>query len=206
MSVITKFETPAALRDASIDSTFYTDWHDVVRSLIDDHVPMSGRGRSVDPSRVDLAVREQRVFTWTGFPRPLSVRHRDDRQAEFRAADADRGVQIEYLEWAVTRNDDNTIVRVDFTCETPEYYRTLADTNRDQLLATYRRLVGDSVSTDNDLRPDPVRRLSRPTTGLHLARTTENRSFFAHSGIVAAPMDSRALYVYDRSGSARVGR
>lgn len=36
-----------------------------------------------------------------------------------------RGWLDEYCEFAVTRDQDNNIVRVDFTCENPEYYQSL---------------------------------------------------------------------------------
>ena len=150
MGKVMRFETPAALRDASLASDFYSEWHRVCGALIrNDRRRLSGSGNSVDPSVVDLVVRERRTFTWSGFSRPLTMQNRDDRAAAFAAAEGNRTVQIEYLEWVATRDDDGKILAVDFLCETPEYYRTLAATDRDQLVSLYRRLVDDSVQPED---------------------------------------------------------
>jgi hypothetical protein len=98
----------------------------------------------VDPSEVDLDVRERRTKTWTGFPRPLLVEHRDDRRAAF-AAGEDRDVQIEYLEWHVTRTA-GTIARVVFVTETPEYWKAVAAADRSVLLGLYQELVDPRVA------------------------------------------------------------
>jgi len=49
-----------------------------------------------------------------------------------------RGWQDEYCEWAVTRNACNQIVRIDFTCENPEYWNTLWLVSPDKVLDLYR--------------------------------------------------------------------
>lgn len=150
MAVVTRFETPGRLRDLPEGSPFYAAWHVKVKSLIEDRVAMSGPGRAVDPSAVSLAVRQRRAFTWTGFSRPLLMKHRDDRAAAF-AAGEDRATQIEYLEWHVTRVRGK-IVRVEFVTETPEYWQTLAEVDRDAVLRLYRELVGPAVKA-SDLFP-----------------------------------------------------
>ncbi|MCX5042533.1 hypothetical protein OG921_05035 [Aldersonia sp. NBC_00410] len=86
------------------------------------------------------------TWTCTGFSRPLLVEHRDDRAAAF-AAGEDRATQIEYLEWHVTRVDGR-IQRVEFSTETPEYYRTLAASDPDAVLALYRQLVDPGVRSE----------------------------------------------------------
>jgi hypothetical protein len=141
---LARFDTPASLRDVPAGrSDFYDAWHRTVGDLITDRAPMSGRGRAVDPARVHLTVRNRRTVTWTGFSRPLLMEHRDDRGAAF-AAGEDRKVQIEYLEWHVTRKA-GTITRVDFVSETPEYWKALAAYDRRLVLRLYRRLVGPQV-------------------------------------------------------------
>ncbi|GAA4878750.1 hypothetical protein GCM10023203_31600 [Actinomycetospora straminea] len=142
MATIT-FDTPAHLRDAPAGSPFYAAWHREIARLVNDRVPLSRPGRSVDPSVVDLEVDEERLKTWTGFSRPLLMEHRDDRPAAF-AASEDRSVQIEYLEWHVTRTD-GAITKITFTTETPEYYAVLAATEPQVLLDLYRRLVSPQV-------------------------------------------------------------
>ncbi len=144
------FDTPGRLRDLPPDSPFYARWRQVLDGLIRTRVPLSGPGFSVDPSKVDLDVQERRTKTWTGFPRPLLVEHRDDRQAAFEAGE-NRDVQIEYLEWHVTRSAGK-ITRVVFVTETPEYWRVIADTDRSVLLRLYRQHVSAAV-TMADLFP-----------------------------------------------------
>lgn len=159
MADLQRFDAPARLRDVTENSPFFDAWQPVIDDLIQDRVNLSGQGDSVDPSHVALEVRERRTFTWTGFPRPLFVAHRDDRAAAFEESDRDRQNQPEYLEWFVSRTSDN-ISRVDFSCETPEYYRTLAGAEPDQLLPLYKRVLGTSAVKRADLfsggayRPD----------------------------------------------------
>ena len=49
-----------------------------------------------------------------------------------------RGWQDEYCEWAVTRNANNKITRIDFTCENPEYWNTLWMVNPNTVLNLYQ--------------------------------------------------------------------
>ncbi|MDT5243949.1 MAG: hypothetical protein QOD36_1325 [Mycobacterium sp.] len=159
MGDLQRFDAPARLRDITEDSPFFDAWQPVIDDLIQDRVNLSGQGNSVDPSHVALDVGERRTFTWTGFPRPLLVTHRDDRARAFEEGDRDRQNQPEYLEWFVSRTGDK-ISRVDFSCETPEYYRTLAQAEPDQLLPLYKRVLDTSAVKRADLfsagayRPD----------------------------------------------------
>jgi hypothetical protein len=137
------FDAPGRLRDLPLGSSFYPSWRQVLDRLITPRVPLSGPGFSVDPSKVDLDVRERRTKVWTGFPRPLLVQHRDDRQAAF-AAGEDRDQQIEYLEWHVTRAAGK-ITRVVFVTETPEYWKEIAKADRSAILKLYREHVSAEV-------------------------------------------------------------
>ena len=151
MALVTRFDTPGSLRDLPDGSPFYDRWHRVVDRLIAPTTHLSGGGAYVDPSELAVDATEARAYTWTGFPRPLLVDHRDDRAAAF-AAGEDRDVQIEYLEWRVERTA-GTITRATFVCETPEYWRTLAAVDPDRVLELYRELVDPTVARD-DLFPD----------------------------------------------------
>lgn len=151
MSLVARFDTPGGLRDLPPASSFYADWHRTIGGLVRDRAELSGPGRSVDPSRVDLEVSARRVYAWTGFPRPLMAEdHRDDRRGAF-AAGEDRKVQIEYLEWHVTRRAGK-IVKVVFSTETPEYWKGLAAADPETVLDLYRTLVSPDVERD-DLFP-----------------------------------------------------
>ncbi|MFY0534578.1 hypothetical protein [Nannocystis pusilla] len=49
-----------------------------------------------------------------------------------------RGWQDEYCEWSVTRNAQGQIVRIDFTCENPEYWNTLWMVSPQRVVELYR--------------------------------------------------------------------
>ncbi|POZ51353.1 hypothetical protein [Methylovulum psychrotolerans] len=54
-----------------------------------------------------------------------------------------RGWQDEYCEWSVYRDAaTNKIIRIDFTCENPEYWNTLWMIDPDQVLALYQQTLG----------------------------------------------------------------
>ena len=146
-----RFDSPGRVRDLPEGSAFYDQWHRTVERLVATSTAVSGSGRYVDPSRRHVDAPARRLYTWTGFPRPLLVEHRDDRRAAWVAGE-DRTVQIEYLEWHVERAGD-TITRVTFSTETPEYWRLLAATDRAMALTLYRELVSPEVAS-RDLFPD----------------------------------------------------
>ncbi|PRQ02670.1 hypothetical protein [Enhygromyxa salina] len=49
-----------------------------------------------------------------------------------------RGWQDEYCEWAITRNAENQITRIDFTCENPEYWNSLWMISPERVAELYR--------------------------------------------------------------------
>lgn len=69
-----------------------------------------------------------------------------------------RGWQDEYCEWFVTRGDDPSnpaqykkIIRVDFTCENPEYWFTLWAVDPEEVLSLYRSILGKNNIELDDL-------------------------------------------------------
>lgn len=62
-----------------------------------------------------------------------------------------RGWQDEYCEWAVTRNSDNKITRIDFTCDNPEYFNTLWQVDPNKVLEIYRSTLNKPQITLDDL-------------------------------------------------------
>jgi len=52
-----------------------------------------------------------------------------------------RGWQDEYCEWSVTRNARGQIVRIDFTCENPEYWNTLWMVSPERVVQLYRETL-----------------------------------------------------------------
>lgn len=62
-----------------------------------------------------------------------------------------RGWQDEYCEWAVTRNSQNKIIRIDFTCENPEYWNSLWIIDPNKVLTLYQSILNKPQITLEDL-------------------------------------------------------
>jgi hypothetical protein len=139
---------------------------------------------------VDTADDAQtKVIDWTAFPKNLTVSAPSDT-ARWRAADSNRRYQDEYCEWNVERDPhSNKITRVTFTSEGPEYWRFLADTNRDKLLQLYRELVSPNVQPADLFlasgRYNPRNRWNDSTTDgniVHLIQPNNTLSAFINIG------------------------
>ncbi|GHE50548.1 hypothetical protein GCM10017771_72450 [Streptomyces capitiformicae] len=94
----------------------------------------------------------QAAVTWTAFPNRLKAAI-SDRQ-RWQRADASRDVQDEYCEWSVTRDGTGKITRATFTCEGPEYWDVLAQTNPDKALDIYRAHIGPAVRRSDLFAPN----------------------------------------------------
>ncbi|AEI62800.1 hypothetical protein LILAB_04395 [Corallococcus macrosporus] len=70
-----------------------------------------------------------------------------------------RGWQDEYCEWSVERDDKGNIVRIDFTCENPEYWNSLWMVDPTRVLELYRSTLGKPGIQLEDLY------LKHPTSG-----------------------------------------
>ncbi|MES2381686.1 MAG: hypothetical protein V4538_11635 [Bacteroidota bacterium] len=62
-----------------------------------------------------------------------------------------RGWQDEYCEWAVTRNSEGKITRIDFTCENPEYYNSVWLISPQKVLELYQNTLNKPQIVLNDL-------------------------------------------------------
>lgn len=62
-----------------------------------------------------------------------------------------RGWQDEYCEWSVARDSNGKIVRVDYTCENPEYFNSLWMIEPGKVLDIYRRTLGKPQIAIEDL-------------------------------------------------------
>jgi hypothetical protein len=77
-----------------------------------------------------------------------------------------RGWMDEYCEWSVTRNASGKIVRVDFTCENPEYWLNAWRTDPNVVLGIYRQCVSQDVQlTDLCLLDAQNKPVIDPVTG-----------------------------------------
>jgi hypothetical protein len=155
MPLVTRFDTPASVRDLPAGSPFYDAWSDFLENgLITTAGTGTATGEFYDASEVDVNVLAERALVWMAFPRQVLVKHRDDRRAAFVEADADvasRDPQNEYCEWHVTRNAAGKITKVVFVTESPEYWDHLWADNPATVVNLYRTLVDPAV-TEADLR------------------------------------------------------
>ncbi len=157
MPLLPKFDTPAGIRDLPEGSAFYDTWHTVIDTLIGDgRLGTGGIGEFYNAARKDVKPVTERFMNWMGFPRPLIMQERDNRQKAFQDAEvrvnADP-IQGEYFEWFVTRSGGK-IKKVTFTTEMRLYWRELFKFDRDRVLALYRELVSPAVRMADLVNPD----------------------------------------------------
>ena len=159
MALITRYDTPAGLRDLPESSSFYDEWHEVV----DEAVRPFTTGPWIDPTVVDPEVVTIRALSWMGFPRAsLTVKRRDDRaQAFLDAEEADGGdgsfrpKQVEYFEWFTTRDrETGKVTKVTFSTESPQYFARLAAADHRCVEAIYQQHVDPRVQWDELTNPD----------------------------------------------------
>ena len=159
MALVTRYDTPARLRDLPEDSSFYKTWHEVINST----VSAPSTGPWIDPTVTDPAIVSVRDLSWIGFPRAsLTVRRRDDRARAFLDAEEAGGgeagfrpQQVEYFEWFTTRNrDTGKVTKVTFSTESPEYFDKLAAADHRCVEALYQQHVDPRVRWDELTNPD----------------------------------------------------
>lgn len=64
-----------------------------------------------------------------------------------------RGYLDEYCEWSVLRNDRSQIIRINYTCENPEYWYTLWKVSPDKVTELYNELLNlDNIVRVEDLQ------------------------------------------------------
>lgn len=89
----------------------------------------------------DLTSKE---IAWIGFPRMVKQKYPTD-EARWKAADRDRNVQDEYCEWSLSRNEQEKITSVQFTCEGPEYWEFLGETSPEKVVELYQKYISPNV-------------------------------------------------------------
>jgi hypothetical protein len=72
-----------------------------------------------------------------------------DVQGKAYGPEGPRGWQDEYCEWIATRDAQGNIIRVDFTCENPEYWFSLWRVNPSRVLELYHQLVSHAVKLED---------------------------------------------------------
>jgi len=151
MTVLTRFDTPASVRDMPDGSAFYLNWHNFLSGLIAETTPgPGGIGEFYNPSLVDVDPLGERALNWMALPRRILMPNRDDRCEAFTLTE-DRDLQDEYCEWRVTRNSEGKITKIVFVTEAPEYWEELWRVNRARVVELYCDLTGDPTVTEADL-------------------------------------------------------
>ena len=152
MTLVTRFDTPASLRDLPAGSPFYDNWHNYIAGHLDASTPGTGGGEFYDASQTDVNVAGEHALVWMAFPRRVLMTRRDDRTAAFIETDrtpggdvGNRFVQDEYCEWRGARNAAGKITKVTFTTESPEYWEHLWAVDRARVVDLYHELVSPAV-------------------------------------------------------------
>jgi len=177
----TIFDPPANLTDFDAIPDQREAWHAVVSALADQAIARTealvggGHSQYYNPAaRSPGGQLAERVITWNGFPKTLYEGRTEEEawqaaeelvQFRYRGRIVKARPQDEYLEWCTHRDGDGQIVAVDFTCEGPEYWQSLAEGypdsvepeagwpsaggDPDALVELYRRHVSGSVGRDD---------------------------------------------------------
>jgi hypothetical protein len=152
MPLVTRFETPASLRDMPVGSVFYDNWHNYIAGSLNAGTPGTNGGEFYDASQTDVNILAEHAIVWMAFPRRVLMPRRDDRTAAFIQTDRTPGgdtgnrlVQDEYCEWRVERNAAGKVTKVTFTTEAPEYWEHLWTVDRARVVDLYRTLVSPAV-------------------------------------------------------------
>jgi hypothetical protein len=145
MPVLSRFDTPARLPEPTeADRDAWSTRVEAVVGPLAHEFP-----QFFDPTRTDVGSNAMApVVAWTAFPATL-LEDATSEEGRWSDADASRGVQDEYCEWAVERDSDGVVTRVTFTTEVPEYFEHLAERDPDRLLGIYHDLVGPHVKLED---------------------------------------------------------
>ena len=150
---LSQFDPPAKLAEDLTTTQLKKAWSDFISSLLQDgkafdrqflhNAPVQFYNEVLDAK--DEGDRAELPIFWQGFPRIVEVQHGEGTTASFTTAES-RQTQDEYLEWHVTRDSTTTkITRIEFTCESPEYWNFLATQNADLVVARYQKYVSPDV-------------------------------------------------------------
>jgi hypothetical protein len=139
---MTQYDPPASLTDMDAIPHARDAWHLTVSTWFRQGVARAsrwvGHGHSqffdylANPPAGQLTEAE---INWNGFPKSVYVGHTHEEALQaaetlVHFSDAGRTVAVrpqdEYLEWHATADAQGRIVAVDFTCEGPEYWMSLA--------------------------------------------------------------------------------
>jgi hypothetical protein len=148
------FSPPAKLTDFSPKQA--AAWSDFLSNVFDDRAegnppdPLdSPRDQFFNPVGVDLAADNvTKAITWSAFPKRIALKF-PAGATRWREADRSRDVQDEYCEWSVERDAQGKVKRVTFTCEGPEYWQFLANSDPVLALSLYQKHISPTVRQED---------------------------------------------------------
>jgi hypothetical protein len=153
MPLLTRFDTPASVRDVPPGSPFYDRWSDWVAGRIADQTPGTPAGGFFDPTARNATIAGSKGLVWMGFPRDVLLPgNRDDKRAAYVDADNDplatgrRPRQNEYFEWFAHRNGAGKITKLTFVTEFEHYYEQLWLESPAAVLDIYRAHVSPTIT------------------------------------------------------------
>jgi hypothetical protein len=136
------------------------------------------------------------TISWTAFPRIIKITSSSDVQ-RWKRADASRDVQDEYCEWSVTRDNTDKITRVTFTCEGPEYWEVLAETNAQKVVELYRHHISPDVRPEDLFSPagryQPRNKWNDSTSNGAMHLIQRNNTLGAEIELAAAATNRRVI-------------
>jgi hypothetical protein len=146
MAILRQFDTPGRLDELSEDHRLA--WSEKVAGIFN-RFP-TGRFPQFYNPRVENtpAGLPPAAIAWPAFPAQV-FREKGPGPERWRHADSSRGLQDEYCEWSVERDDDGKITRITFTTEVPEYWELVAKNDSDLLLERYQQFVDPRVERDD---------------------------------------------------------
>ena len=74
MPLLTRFDTPAFLKDVPDGSSFYKNWSAFISELTGNTKKGDGGGAYYNPAKVDVNNTAEKMMTWMGFPRQLMLK------------------------------------------------------------------------------------------------------------------------------------
>ena len=148
--LLERFDPPAFLEDFKTQDQ-RNSWSSIVSGFFDRGVAFNAgfpgiTSQFYHPMKTETDEPfEEPTIDWPAFPKVVKDEFPNDPVAAFRKAEtgpsARQDFMDEYLEWHVVRNQQRKITRVSFTCETTQYFKFLASTDRAKLLEIYKDLV-----------------------------------------------------------------
>jgi hypothetical protein len=154
-TTLPEFSPPANLNDLTAENqkiwsdNYISQWmNDEIAGNEPGRTPLSqffnGTVTAYDTSQTPAAI------TWTAFPNLVRKRFGDTTPLRWKVADSSRIFQDEYLEWSAARDDRGNISSATFTCEGPEYWKLLADSQPSTFLQLVRDLNSDFQNEFDD--------------------------------------------------------